>query len=154
MKKTILTLAIATTLLSGTIFTGCDSFKQKDTAEYDLKDAKENLMEAKLEANTEAQKVATSEEWKIFKSETEIKIKENEVRIAELKLKMQEPGKTLDAMKAKKIENLEQKNKDLKMKLDTYETSQSDWETFKREFNHDMDEFGQAFKDLTVNNKD
>ena len=30
---------------------------------------------------------------------------------------------------------------------------QSNWESFKREFNHDMDEIGQALKDLTVDNK-
>lgn len=34
-----------------------------------------------------------------------------------------------------------------------YEKSQSDWETFKREYNHDMDELGNALKDLTVDNK-
>jgi len=28
-----------------------------------------------------------------------------------------------------------------------------EWETFKREFNHDMDELGKALKDLTVDNK-
>jgi hypothetical protein len=37
--------------------------------------------------------------------------------------------------------------------MDTYEKKQSDWESFKREFNHDMDELGQALKDLTVDNK-
>jgi DNA-directed RNA polymerase subunit N (RpoN/RPB10) len=34
-----------------------------------------------------------------------------------------------------------------------YEKSQSDWEAFKREFNHDMEELGKALKDLTVDNK-
>jgi hypothetical protein len=29
----------------------------------------------------------------------------------------------------------------------------SDWQSFKREFNHDMDELGNAFNNLTVNNK-
>jgi hypothetical protein len=28
-----------------------------------------------------------------------------------------------------------------------------DWESFKREFNHDVDELGQALKDLTVDNE-
>lgn len=154
MKKTMLTLATAALLMSGTIFTGCDSFMQKDSSEYSAEDAKENLNEAKIEAKEEVDKVATDEEWMLFKSETEIKIKENEVRIAELKLKMQKPGETLDEMRAKKIESLEQKNRDMKLKMDNYEKNNSDWETFKREFNHDMDEFGKAFKDLTVDNKD
>ena len=59
----------------------------------------------------------------------------------------------MDAMHENKIAKLEEKNRELKQKLDNYETSQSDWEAFKTEFNHDMDEFGKAFKDLTVDNK-
>jgi hypothetical protein len=34
-----------------------------------------------------------------------------------------------------------------------YDKNQTDWEKFKREFNHDMDELGKSLKDLTVNNK-
>ena len=30
--------------------------------------------------------------------------------------------------------------------------SKEDWEKFKVEFNHDMEELGNAFKDLTVKN--
>jgi len=85
--------------------------------------------------------------------ESELKINNNEIRVKELTEKMNKKGTVLDPLYAKKIENIEQKNKDLKLKLETYETNQSDWETFKREFNHDMDELGKAFKDLTVDNK-
>jgi len=56
-------------------------------------------------------------------------------------------------MYEKRIANLEEKNKNLQLKLDGYETNQSDWESFKSEFKHDMDEFGQAFRDITVDNK-
>nr|MBP8086991.1 hypothetical protein [Saprospiraceae bacterium] len=89
----------------------------------------------------------------VFKSDAEIKIKENEVRIGELKVKMKKSGKTFDAMYEKNIIALEEKNKDLKTRIASYETNQSDWDAFTREFNHDMDELGQALKDLTVNNK-
>ena len=107
----------------------------------------------KAEAQADAIKVANAEEWSVFKSDAEIKIKENEVRIGELKVKMKKSGKTFDAMYDKNIIALEQKNKDLRTKISNYESNQSDWEAFKREFNHDMDELGQALKDLTVNNK-
>ena len=107
----------------------------------------------KAEAQADAIKVANAEEWRVFKSDAEIKIKENEVRIGELKVKMKKSGKTFDAMYEKNIIALEQKNKDLRAKISNYESNQSDWEAFKREFNHDMDELGQAIKDLTVNNK-
>ena len=31
--------------------------------------------------------------------------------------------------------------------------SKENWESFKTEFNHDMDELGNAFRDLTIDNK-
>jgi hypothetical protein len=65
---------------------------------------------------------------------------------------MKMPGKTLDPLYEKKIEILEQQNKDLKKRIEDYETSQSDWEKFKSEFNHDMEELGKALKDFTVDN--
>ena len=94
-----------------------------------------------------------AEEWKEFKNDSEIKIRNNEIRIAELKAKMNKPGTTLDPLYEKRIDTLEKKNRDLKARIADYEKSQSDWQTFKREFNHDMDELGQALKDFTVDNK-
>jgi hypothetical protein len=41
----------------------------------------------------------------------------------------------------------------MKARIDAYDKSQSDWESFKREFTHDMEGLGQALNDLTVNNK-
>ena len=48
---------------------------------------------------------------------------------------------------------LEQKNTELKKILSDYkDEGQDKWTSFKNEFNHDMDELGKAFKDLTVKN--
>jgi chromosome segregation ATPase len=153
MKKVIFILAMTTTFMAGTIFTGCQSSTQKqEAAQAKVKDARQDLNEAKKNANEVAQKAATAEEWKTFKSESELKIKENEIRIAELKIKLKKPGEIFDALYENKIVKLEQQNKDVKAKLEAYEKSQSNWESFKREFNHDMDELGKALKDLTVNN--
>ncbi|MBK7408934.1 MAG: hypothetical protein IPJ40_13250 [Saprospirales bacterium] len=66
---------------------------------------------------------------------------------------MKNSGTILDGLYAQRIETLEQKNRDLRTKMANYEQNQSDWESFKREFNHDMDELGQALKDFTVDNK-
>ena len=55
--------------------------------------------------------------------------------------------------KEKKIDELEQKNSELKKRLDDYKADGKEkWEKFKAEFSHDMDELGKAFKDLTVKN--
>lgn len=153
MKKTIITLAVSSMLIAGSVFTGCKSPSQKEKdAQTEVQDANEDLNDAQNDANAEAQKVATAEEWAAFKIEANAKIKSNEARIAELTVSLNKPGKILDPIYKKKIETLEEQNRDLKARLDVYETNNSDWETFKREFNRDMDELGKALKDLTVDN--
>lgn len=155
MKKTIITIAVALMLIAGSVFTGCKSPAQKEeNAQGEVQDAQEDLNEARNDANTETQKVATAEEWSAFKSDADLKIKSNEVRIAELTVKMNKPGEILDPIYKKRIQTLEQQNKDLIARMDAYDKNRSDWGTFKREFNHDMDELGQALKDVTVDNKD
>lgn len=154
MKKTLFILVVASVFTAGTIFTSCQSSTQKqESAQLKVQDAREDLNTAKREANVVDQRVATAEEWKLFRSESEVKINANEVRIAELKVKMNKPGEMLDPLYSKRITALEQQNKDLRAKLFAYEKSQTNWEVFKREFNSDMDAFGEAFKNLTVDNK-
>jgi hypothetical protein len=154
MKKKIFILVVTSVFIAGTIFTGCQSSTQRqETAQVKVKEAREDLNSAKKEANEADQVVATAEEWKTFRSESELKINANEVRITELKAKMNKPGEILDPLYSKKITTLEQQNKDLRAKLFAYEKSQTNWESFKREFNSDMDAIGDAFKNLTVDNK-
>lgn len=153
MKTIIFTLA-ATAFMAGTISTGCDSKAEKtEAAQEEVQEAKQDLKEAQNDLNTEAYKQAKAEEWAAFKIETENKIASNETRIAELKKANQKTGKTFDAIYEKRIDALEQKNKDLKSRINVYDKNRTDWDSFKREWNHDMDELGQALKDFTVNNK-
>lgn len=154
MKRTIFILSVTIALMAGVIYTGCQSTAQKqDAAQAKVKEARQDLNEAKEEANAIGQELATAEEWAAFKSESEIKIRDNEVRINELTVKMNKPGEILDELYAKKIASLELQNKEMRTRLTAYENSQTNWESFKREFNHDMDELGKALKDLTVDNK-
>lgn len=153
MKKTFYTLAI-TTFMAGTVLTSCQNTTKKEEAAQDnVEDARENLDNAKEEL-TEARKEATHEEWNAFRADTDATITANEVRIADLKARMNNTGKTIDAEYAKRIQVLEQKNNDLKVKIESYKTeSKNDWDSFKKEYNRDMKELGQAFKNLTVDNK-
>ena len=102
---------------------------------------------------TEAQKDVIAQEWKVFKTDTERRIDKIENRITELKVQLKTSGNTIDNAYGKSIDALEQQNKDLRARMVTYEGNQSDWESFKREFNHDMDKLAQALNDITVNNK-
>ena len=154
MQKSIFILTVTAILVAGITFASCETSAQKaDSAQNKVEDAKADLKDAQKDANVAAQKAANAEEWRVFKSEIEIKIKDNENLLAELKTKKKSSGKSLDATYTKSIEALEQRNKDLNARLMAYDKGQSDWDSFKREFNHDMDELGNALKNITVNNK-
>jgi ethanolamine ammonia-lyase small subunit len=154
MKKAIFILTI-TTFMAGSVLVGCQSStKKEEAAQENVQEAQEDLMDAQNEVAVQEQKAATAEEWQDFKNKTNATIDANETRIAQFKVNMKSTGKSADAIYLKKIEALEQKNKDLKVRMNAYKNdTNSDWSSFKREFNHDMDELGTALKDLTVDNK-
>lgn len=154
MKNKLLISAVTLTIMAGTMLAGCQSSIQKqEDAQAKVQEARQELNAAQKDASAAAQVVATAEEWEAFRNESELKIQANEVRINELTVKMKRPGEIFDAIYEKKITSLEQQNKEMRTRLLAYEKSQSNWESFKREFNHDMDAIGQALTDLTVNNK-
>lgn len=146
MRKTIFTFLMVM-FVAATTFISCKpATKEEEVATENAKEANEELIDAK--------KTATAEEWKAFKIYGDSIISENNERIAELKLKMKKTGKTINVQYEKSIDALEQKNKDLKVKMETYKNdANADWQSFKREFNHDMNEVGQALKNLRVDNK-
>jgi hypothetical protein len=54
----------------------------------------------------------------------------------------------------KKINDLNNKNTDLKMRLDAFNADNKEsWELFKVEFGRDMDELGNALHDFTINSQ-
>jgi hypothetical protein len=153
MKKTIYTLA-AITLMTTAVLLGCNSStKKEEDAKDDVADARENTEDAKEELMI-AKKEANAEEWKKIKKETNTRITQNKIRIAQLKVKMIKSENSIDTLYAKKIEELEQKNKDIKIKVDSYKNDTSDdWELFKREYNHDMDQLNRAINEMAISNK-
>ena len=67
---------------------------------------------------------------------------------------MKKTYKTIYDENAKRIKELEEKNKEIKLKVESYKNdANSDWKSFKEEYNHDMDELGQALKNFTVDKK-
>jgi len=140
MKKSFFTLAIATFVM-GSILISCKPNTEKE------QEAQESVDSAKVA-------VTKDEERKEFKDDTNAKNEENNAKIAELKLRIKKTGKEIDKSYQNSIDTMEQKNNDLKAKLDSYKNDvDSDWQSFKREFNHDIDLLGQSLKDFTVNNK-
>jgi len=148
---TLFIFGMGITVLSAGL-TGCEP-NNKEAAQKDLAKEKEDLREAQKDVNEAADRVATITEYEQFKNETAIKIQKNNDRIAELRVKLAKPGKALDEHYVVKINKLEQDNKDLRVRVDTYDTTQNNWEEFKREFNRDMDVLGNAIEDLFEDNK-
>lgn len=144
MKNKIIYTALFA-ITAGAMLTSCDSKEEKvEDAKQEVVEAKQDLKETQQELNAE---------YPAFKTAAEVKIADNEKRIAELNETLNKPGKLpLDEMRKKKIANLEEKNAKLKSRLYGYEKERSDWEAFKREFNSDMEGLGAAFSDLGKNN--
>jgi hypothetical protein len=139
MRKTIFILVIATFIIV-TTYVGCQSSaKKEETPQESVQDAKRDFEIMIKEVNTEAENAL---EWEILKSETTNKISKNEVRVAELKVKMEKSGKKLNVLYAKKIDLLEQKNTTMRTSIESYENNKSDWKSFKLEFIHDIDSLG------------
>ncbi|MCX6268594.1 MAG: peptidase M23 [Bacteroidetes bacterium] len=144
MKKSILALA-AYTVFAGAILTGCNTPSQKvEAAQENVNQANDELAQANQEY------LADVENYRI---ETAKRIAANDESIREFNAKIAHDKKAVREDYQKKMAVLEQKNRDMKAKMDNYkDDGKENWIIFKAEFNHDMEEMGKAFKDLTVKN--
>ncbi|MBC7382556.1 MAG: hypothetical protein H7296_06105 [Bacteroidia bacterium] len=143
MKKTTFIKIITGLLISG--INACSSPTQK------VEHAQENLIEAKQELAKAKQDSIVA--YETFKKESEERISSNEKVIAAFKLRMITDKTQLKVKDQKMIDGLEQKNIDMRKMMAEYnEKGKDEWESFKTEFNHDMDELGKAMNDLTVKN--
>lgn len=152
MKKVIYSIAIAAFIASTTLVSCKPSSEEEVVLDENVQQAKENVQDAK-DTLSEARKASRQAEWEAFKNDADSIVNVNDAKIAQLKLDMKKSGKTIDAKYQENIDALEEKNKNLKVKVKTFKTeANADWQSFKKEFNHDMTELGQAFKNLTVKN--
>jgi len=144
MKKLILTV-VAPAFVASAILTGCNTSAQK------VENAEENVVAANEDLNDANE--AYKQEIDNYRKEADEKIAANNKSIAEFNARIALEKKDAQDDYRRQIATLEQKNTDMKKKMDDYKADGKDkWEKFKTEFNRDMDELGKAFKDLTVNN--
>lgn len=142
MKKTIFILAI-TAFMAGTIFTSCQSSAKK------VANAQDDVIKANEELNKANQEYL--EDIKSYRKITAENIVANENNIAEFKARIEKDKKTAKSDYQKKIALLEQKNSDMKKKMDDYtDQGKENWEIFKAEFNNEMDEMAKALKDMQL----
>ena len=148
MKNAVFILTI-TAFIAGTMLTGCQWMdKQKQTTQDNLKEAKNNVLEVKQDINNDL-----NDSIQQYKKLYAKKIKANEESMAKLKMNVDAQKRVDRAAYEQKLALLEQRNSDLKKKLEDFKATGNDsWEKFKLEFNHDMNELGKAFSDIAVNN--
>ena len=144
MKKSIL-LVTALLFAMAVLFTNCDSPSQKvENAETNAAEAQEDLDQARQDY---------LEDVEVYKKQTAEKIAANNKSIADFNARIETEKAEAKAEYKLKIAELEKKNSDMQKKLDDYKVESKDqWETFKSEFNRDMDQLGNALQDLTVKN--
>lgn len=142
-------------LLAVLLFSGCEMINgKKKPAEADQKAAALAEEAKKLEKETLQNDETAQAEYQVFKSKWELRIAENNKTISELKQKAANSSEKTRLRLNKEIYELENKNKEIGIKLTNYYYSDyAKWQDFKREFNHDMDELGDALKGLGESSK-
>ena len=146
MKKTILAIAVCAGITSvGLMSIGCNTPSQKvETAQDNVVQANKDLEKANQDYLTDMEN---------YKKETAEKIAANEKSIDDFNARIANEKADARANYKKKIVALQQKNTDMKKKLDDYKAEGKDqWEKFKTEFNHDMDKLNDDFKSLVGTN--
>jgi hypothetical protein len=145
MKKLAVTLTTITFLTGALFLSNCSTSAEKvATAEENVTDAQKDLDKANAEY------IADME---TYRKETEAKIAANNESIAAFNARIDSKKAEAKADYKSRITELENKNTDMKKRLDEYKADGKDnWEIFKLEFSRDMEELGKAFKDLTVTN--
>jgi DNA repair exonuclease SbcCD ATPase subunit len=152
MRKTIFTLTVFA-FIATLIFWGCNSSNQKvEAAEDKVQDAKKDVTDAQQDLNKTIRD--SIEDHQKFKVEAEEQINAHEKSIADFKERIKTEKDENKASYEKKLAELEQKNSDLKMKLEAYKEDGKDkWITFKNEFSQNMDELGKALKGFFIAKK-
>jgi len=154
MKKTILTVSIAA-------FIGCMSLASYGQ-QNDNKVAESVVYKSSTKADTPDpyldSKVTKSDslvEFSNFKSDSEENIESNEKKLASLKTKKCS-NDTVAKVFQGKIEDLDNQNSDLKVKLTNYTGSKcnKEFKAFKNNFNDDLESVTNSILELAVNNKE
>lgn len=144
MKKSFGTLVISI-ILAGTVLTSCSSPADK------VEDAQDNVEAAEKEL---AESEAYAKDVADYRSLTEMQIAENEKNILAFNARIDSQKAEAKSEYKAKIAELDAKNSDMKKKLADFNSdNKSVWETFKKEFNADMEALAKAFVDFSTNDK-
>ncbi|MCE3280616.1 MAG: hypothetical protein K0S44_2807 [Bacteroidetes bacterium] len=135
--KTNAIIVAAITGMAAISFSSCQTKEQKlENAQEKVVEANEDLREAQRE----------------FREESENRLRENDMSFETYRSDIKNEKEEQRVMYERRIDSLEQRNKDLRVRLNQDYDNNDNWETFKREFNHDMEEIKNSLKDIRKNN--
>lgn len=115
-----------------------------------VKNSNQDVLQA--EEDLRKANVAYEAEVAIFKKETRKKIEANKLSIAEFKARIANQKKEAKEDYLKQVAALEDKNTDLQKRMDDYKSDiKENWQSFKAQFSKDMNDLGEAMKNLVEN---
>jgi hypothetical protein len=150
MKKLVLSLAVVA-FLAGAFSTSFGQVpdKQSVKARENLKEEKKDVVVAKQDLKI-AQMDSVSQ-YQTLTKESEVKFKNNEKCIADLRASITKSNSKEQAKDQKKVSLLEEKNNSMKKELADYKVlGQTQFTTFKKKFNRDLDELAKELKDFKI----
>jgi hypothetical protein len=156
---------MATGCIVAMLISSCNNASKKDMsdASKNLKEANGDMKEAVI-AISDSAKAATIADWKNFKNESDTAVAVMERKITMLKEKMvqtnNEAKEKVSANLNKTKEQLNKLKQQLQQRNTAFENEVSKFDatvttknqSFEREFKHDMNQLGTAFKDLFKDN--
>ena len=148
MKKLFLSIAMMTFIAATvSVSSGQEPFKQPEKALDTLKGEMKNVVVA--EQVIIVSQIDSVAEYQNLTVASEFRFTENDKSIADLKLNNTSKDLTKKTAKNKEIDVLEQKNISLRKELAFYkEDGKTEWKTFKKQFNSDMDKLTQDLKNM------
>ena len=128
--------------------TSCN-FTTEQKAET-LEKAKANVEEASQDLDIAR---ADSVEYSNYKVESEKKLKENELLIADMKDRMKSERKETRLKYKMQLDSLDMQNSQLRNDMHVYSSQgKENWEKFKKGFNKELDALGKAISQLAERN--
>jgi hypothetical protein len=141
--KRMMYYLIITMVVTGMILTACQSSTTK------REKAKGEEMPDTVIYIDQDQKLTFKDSVDQFKKQSEKQIRLNKKEIVLFKTEIINEKEKAKIRDDEKIAELELRNNDLVIRLDSYnDESQEQWDSFKVEYNEDMDDLDDDFKDL------
>lgn len=112
--------------------------------------AQDGMKQKDAQQKTEQQKRSDAEaaEWNTYRNATQAQLTQNADRMTRIRTQRTQPGQVIDAAEAARLDAMESRNAELRSRLDRYDREPSDWSTFKREFDGEMNRFGKDLHGL------